>query len=805
MIESWKLSLRLDSNFVGTVFVDMRGLVLVWIYKEVVLAEIEITNIMSEAHELHERGRLTEAETLYQSVLEANPDHAPAIHLLGVIAHQRGDHALAITMIDRAIGLDDKDPAFYSNLGHACLRLEQFERAEWAFRLALQLNDRIVGIHNGLGKLYERKRDYTRALAHYEISKQLDPHVASVYVRIANLLSCRGDAEESIGTLKQAIQIDNTCVPAIVNLGNAYNAAGKYGLAIDCYQTAIRIDPGIVNAHIGLGIALRKESRFVEAGQALQKAIEIEPGNARAHDQCARVAQDGRDLLGAISSYRRAMELGRLSIDSYYQLCVCFRCLCRPDAVDDLLESLPSSLPLMPRMLFRYNQLVTMPVVYQDVDHIDKFRRKLCCRIDEMVESQVKFKPSELTGVPFYIAYQGLNDRDVQMKLSVLYDMPGETRVVGNQLNRPSNRRMRIGFISSLFYAHTIAWLNRGIIEELDRGKFEVFVFFVGKKKDSVSNAISDSADYSTVLPGDIASAVEVIRGKGLDVLYFTDVGMNSDSGAIARHRMAPVQCVSWGHPVTTGLPTMDYFISSDLLEVEEAEEHYSETLVRLSTLPCYYLPLGGGSGNWVRSDFGLPDDRHVYLSPQSIFKFHPEFDLAIAEILRSDPDGGVYLVEALYPEWGRQLRARFERVMPDVVDRIHFLPRMSYYRFHGLMAVADVILDPFHFGGGNTTYEALSVGTPVVTRPSRFMRGRVTQGCYARMGFTDCVVPTLDAYVDLAVRLGTDPDYRRSIVAKIEWGRHRVLEDSDAISELEAFFESAVLSAFESSNEAAR
>ena len=81
---------------------------------------------------------------------------------------------------------------------------------------------------------------------------------------------------------------------------------------------------------------------------------------------------------------------------------------------------------------------------------------------------------------------------------------------------------------------------------------------------------------------------------------------------------------------------------------------------------------------------------------------------------------------------------------------------------------MADVILDPPFFGGGNTSYEAFAMGLPIVTWPGSFMRGRVTEGCYRQMGFTELVADSLDSYVEIALRLANDDVWRERVKNEI-------------------------------------
>ena len=188
-----------------------------------------------------------------------------------------------------------------------------------------------------------------------------------------------------------------------------------------------------------------------------------------------------------------------------------------------------------------------------------------------------------------------------------------------------------------------------------------------------------------------------------------------------------------------------------------------------------------------------LSEAAHLYVCPQSLFKLHPGFDQVLAGILRTDPEGEIVLLEGRHQEWRNALERRFAAVMPDVAARVRFLPRLPSEAFFNLVAVSDVMLDPTPFCGGNTSLEALAVGTPVVTFPGAFLRGRLTFALYRQMGIDACIAADLQDYVAIATRLGTDPAARGDAVTAIAETRNAVFEDDEIVTELEAWFVSAV------------
>jgi protein O-GlcNAc transferase len=386
----------------------------------------------------------------------------------------------------------------------------------------------------------------------------------------------------------------------------------------------------------------------------------------------------------------------------------------------------------------------------------------------------------------FFAAYQGCNDRDLHANLGRIYSGP-------NVAQNPSSReRPRIGIVSALLRDHTIGRLNLGRIERLDRERFEVVVCAAGQIRDPLAQAFQRTADRFVPLPRDVAAARRLIAEQELDLLLFTDVGMDALTYTLAFSRMAPVQCATWGHPVTTGSPAIDHFISSRLLELPEADDHYTERLARLPSLGTWYPRPAPPRGD-ERAALDLARELNVYACPQTLFKLHPEFDGYLADILRRDPRGVVVLIEGRVPMWTELLKARFDREMPDVLERICWAPALPRERFLGLLAAADVVLDPIHFGGGNSSYESLAMGTPLVTQPGRLLRSRITQALYAKCGIDELVAGSREEYVELAVGLAGDRERAHHHRQQIGERAPSLFEDEDEVRDLEEFLAAAL------------
>ena len=405
---------------------------------------------------------------------------------------------------------------------------------------------------------------------------------------------------------------------------------------------------------------------------------------------------------------------------------------------------------------------VALPSILDSREEIAQVRSRLAEDVERLSQRTlcVRDPAIEVDATAFYLAYHGENDRELQARIATLHlkACPGLAYTAPHcQAPRiRSPERIRIGIASSFLYEHSIGRVIGGLVARLDRRRFSVHLYACQTIADATACSLERDADEWTVLPRSLASAREKLAQSSLDLLLYPDVGMDPFTYFLAFARLAPVQCTTWGHPVTTGIPTMDYFLSTDYFEPDHADAHYSERLVRLEDVAFpgyYYRPDMPAPVSSRSSAFGPCE--HVYFCPQVLFKFHPDLDHIFGEILRRDAGGTIVITHNAEADSFRlpRLQARLQRTVADVYDRIVFLPKApSRERYLQRLQTCDVVLDTMHYCGGNTSLEAISAGALVVTLPSGFNRGRHTYGFFRKMRFNETIVSTPEDYIDLAV-----------------------------------------------------
>jgi predicted O-linked N-acetylglucosamine transferase (SPINDLY family) len=330
----------------------------------------------------------------------------------------------------------------------------------------------------------------------------------------------------------------------------------------------------------------------------------------------------------------------------------------------------------------------------------------------------------------------------------------------------------------------------------MDRSRFRLFGYHTSHTEDGETEVARRSFDqFSDKLP--FNELCTTILGDRLDVLIYPGLGMDQDTWQMAALRLAPIQCTSWGHPITSGLPTIDYFLSSDLMEPENAAEHYCETLVRLPNLSIHYTKPDAKSLVLRREDFGLAADAVVYFCPQSLQKYLPQNDALLIEIARRVPSAkfvflanGPSAVSAFLMD---RLHRAFAQANLIGTDHLLLIAALDSDQFQAMSQIVDVLLDTPDWSGCNSSLELLAHGLPVVTLPGEFMRGRHTMAILRMMAMEELIANTPEAYVDLAVRLGSEPVWRKALQARIQASYPQACGDMAAVRGLEQFLESAV------------
>lgn len=457
----------------------------------------------------------------------------------------------------------------------------------------------------------------------------------------------------------------------------------------------------------------------------------------------------------------------------------------------------------------RLREALSLPLVYQTLEDLASYRRRFSTGLAALGDNVPLERFAEcrraLEGLlgfaNFYLAYQCHDDVELQRAFGQLVrrvaaaNFPEWTHAVSVPHR---HGRLRIGYVSAHFFGHSVTKMYLRLLQEHDKDQFEVHAYHLGKMTDDTTEEVRRACTKFSHVPNDLEGGARAIRADNLHLLVYLDIGMNPIATLLAALRLAPVQCVGWGHPVTSGLPTVDYFLSSACMEPVDGQDHYTEQLVRLpGPGMCYQRPLIPWAVlSKTRGDYSLRQDAVVYLACQSVFKYLPQHDDVFASIAKRVPQSQfafVVMNEGVLESFRERLHRSFSAAGLSVGDYCVFLLTQDPFSYWNLNLLADVYLDTIEWSGGNTTLEAIACGLPIVTLPGRFMRGRHSYAFLTQLGVCDTIARDKQDYVDIAVRLAEDDCWRASVVERLKVGSRRFYEDTTSLTALEDFFRRVV------------
>lgn len=347
----------------------------------------------------------------------------------------------------------------------------------------------------------------------------------------------------------------------------------------------------------------------------------------------------------------------------------------------------------------------------------------------------------------------------------------------------------KILFISEfLNRKHSVFKDRHQVISKLSE-KYNVSILLT----DKLFNEIGDVFKNTNILKSkkslsQLPELVRKLRNERYDKVVFCEIGMSSIFHLLAFFRIGKKQYNTWGHSDTSGLPNIDYFVSSKYYELplNDAQKNYSEKLILQNGLCTSYVnPTSSYTLTKKTYYYGLSNKEKILLCPQSLFKIYPNYDNYIKTIMERNPDTTLVFLDALKKK--ERLLARWENKMGrDIFKRVKFVNRCHHKEFVNLIKISTVMLDPFPFGGCNTSMEAFSLGIPIVTQPSNLINGRFTYGFYQKMGINDCIAYNEGEYIEITTKLLQDEQFNKEVRKKIINNNDVLFLDQETIKEWE-------------------
>jgi predicted O-linked N-acetylglucosamine transferase (SPINDLY family) len=368
---------------------------------------------------------------------------------------------------------------------------------------------------------------------------------------------------------------------------------------------------------------------------------------------------------------------------------------------------------------------------------------------------------------------------------------------------------IKVGFISDFIVQfHSVAKDRIGIIKHLcDDPEFDVKImtrktpsaFYEKIMGPHASNVVITMED------GDLVANRQQIADQQFDIIVYPEIGMCQQTRFIAFSRLAPVQITTWGHSDTSGLPNMDYFVSSKYFNTEEDQAHYSEKLVLFDSLGTHYYDLFSHFKEEMQAQSAAKTTQlrdiiiektgistpTLYGCIQIFIKMHPSFVGMLHDILKADETGVIVMLSTKEGDADDAIFKKYISDRIDCMERVHFIYQAPFLEYVESIKECDILLDYYPFGGFNSTIETFLLGKVCITRPGKRISGKFTQGLYRKMGITEFICESDAEYVAKAVQYGKNRDERSKYEALIRDNVHRVIQEQESVDEWKAFLKS--------------
>ncbi len=577
---------------------------------------------------------------------------------------------------------------------------------------------------------------------------------------------------EALNLYGQVIQLNPMHAEAHHQVGLILHIAGDNVQARTYLERAIQCDPAHADSYLLLAVIAEAQNNGFEALQlVLHAATHVAPENARAH--AAVVGTMLRQHQSHMVVPYLENILPRFPNDQELHEFYCFglKVAYRFDEAETEYARMCKKwrVPSVFRMLFE----TYMPRLIRSNEQIDRTREDLEKAIERFMSEKPRIDPNTLNLHPvFGLAYHDRDNKELIQRFNAMLRlcMPELNYTAPHaKSSSPPEGKIRIAFVSAHMHKHPVGHCYRGAMIQLaQQPEFDVVFFNLSHVMDEGIQEVINAGIAMPSVPKDVISARKTIESFKPDMVIYPDIGLHIPTHYLAMTRLARYQCCFQGHPETTGIDTIDYFISSRTYEPPHAQQNYGETLLCYEGIDTVFKRPTPPARWLSREELQLPSGKKLYVCPMAIQKFHPDFDSLLTQILQADPKA----VLVLFSDFDQQGATEIlkQRLLQHCDPaRVIFLEWQPLERFFSILKAADAILDSIYFGLGTTAQFAFGLGFPIVTMPGRYARGRVVHGYYRTMGIEEA--PEADspaAYVASALRVANDDTYRAKLEEQI-------------------------------------
>ena len=738
------------------------------------MSDLLVEENLNRARSLYIKGKESEASDLLTSIIKKFPQNKKVQHVLQQLQQSTIRHLKPTLKINGTV-VEVSDPNSIQEQINTLLKYYKNGQLSEAENLAISL------------------------------TKEFPTHSFGWKV-LGVILGDTGRKNEALRVHQKAIEIAPQDTGSYNNLGNTLKGLGRFEEAELSFKQSIKLNPKSAIAHNNLGVLLKDTERLDEAKASFEEAIRLNPEFAEAHNNLGLTLVDLYKYEDAEACYNRAIKLNPNFAEAYNNLGLFFHSRSvAPKHLDCFMNAI-SAKPNNIYYRWNFANLQLLKVYSKDEDcetSLKNFDDELT-KLNNYLTPENLDQAFEVIGTcfPYYLAYFENNNRNLLEKHGEIccrvmknWQEKNLSSFVNSTIKTKKNKKIKLGIISSHIRYHSV-WNHflKGIIKNLNTDKFDLHIFSLNDKSDDETNIIKNRVKCFHSNLKNFNEWTSKIKDSEVDIAIYPEIGMDKLTIQLASMRLAPIQLCSFGHPETSGLPTIDYYISSELLETLESKSFYTEKLIKLPGLGYYFEPPTLEPAEINLTEIGIDTNSPVILCLGAPNKFSPVYDWVYIEIIKRIKGCQIILIndrEGNSEILKMRLKNKIEYAGLNFEEHVIFIPELTREGYSALMYNADLLLDPIGFSGANTTLQAIGCGLPVVTREGRFQRTKHASAILRTLEIEELITNTEEEYINLVEKIILNEQLRKKLISKIKSNENYIYKNIEPIRALENFLES--------------
>ena len=623
-------------------------------------------------------------------------------------------------------------------------------------------------VYYDMGNIYLDLNENSQSIKYFELSINENRKNLKSYINLAYVLELEGKLEDARKIYKSALEVDFNNKLAHYNLSLILTKLKQYKDALISINNAIELDSYDSGAYNHKGNIERLNGNVNNAIICYENAIKLDNKNWLAYFNCAVILKDQKKLNKALKYLKIANEINDKDIEILFELGMMYRELCLPVLAK---KTFKDSLKINKDYILSkwgYALAEVIPIKNKKFDLEEKNNiimnlKKISNELD-LVNNENNWQ--SVGAVPsFYIAYNNINNKEILEEYGNLCIkmMNKKFNIINN--NKLNNNKIKIGIISEHIKNHSV-WnaITKGMIGNINKEKFELHIYKLSNVNDDDEEtefAVNNS-DLLYQYNENFEDLLNTLIYNNLDYIIYPEIGMHQLTIQLASLRIAKYQIAMWGHPETSGLKTIDFFLSAKYFEDSNSVNNYSEKLVLMPNLGTFYYKkkfirneINVDSRNKLIKNLEKLNSKKLIICPGTLYKYLPEFDYIFIEISKKIKNS-VFIFFNIQEEWKEILYNRlnilFIKDKINIDEFIYFFDFLDTDNFNILLEKSTLYLDTIGFSGFNTAVTALENSLPILTVNGKYLRSRLAAGLLRKINLNQLVCESVSEYIDKAI-----------------------------------------------------